>query len=50
MVEHNIRMIHASDWVIDLGPEGGVKGGQIIAEGTPSTIRENTQSVTGVLG
>ncbi|KMK76805.1 ATP-binding cassette domain-containing protein [Alkalihalobacillus pseudalcaliphilus] len=47
MVEHNIRMIHASDWVIDLGPEGGVKGGQIIAEGTPSTIRENTQSVTG---
>lgn len=47
MVEHNIRMIHASDWVIDLGPEGGVKGGRVIAEGTPVGIKENPASVTG---
>lgn len=47
MVEHNIRMIHASDWIIDLGPEGGVKGGHIIAEGTPSDIKANQSSVTG---
>ncbi|WP_033541313.1 ATP-binding cassette domain-containing protein [Planococcus sp. CAU13] len=47
MVEHNLRMIRASDWVIDLGPEGGVKGGRVIAEGTPSDIKENGTSVTG---
>ena len=35
MVEHNLRMIRASDWIIDLGPEGGVKGGRVITEGTP---------------
>ncbi len=47
MVEHNSQMIRAADWVIDLGPEGGVNGGQIIAEGTPATIRENQTSYTG---
>src|SRR5699024_904442 len=47
MVEHNIRMIGASDWVIDLGPEGGVKGGHVMAEGTPSDIKKNSSSVTG---
>lgn len=47
MVEHNIRMIHASDWIIDLGPEGGVKGGRVIAEGTPNDVKENAASVTG---
>lgn len=47
MVEHNIRMINASDWIIDLGPEGGVKGGHIIAEGTPYNIKANQTSVTG---
>ncbi|WP_255584844.1 ATP-binding cassette domain-containing protein [Virgibacillus saliphilus] len=47
MVEHNIHMIHASDWVVDLGPEGGVKGGHIIAEGTPNDIKANQSSVTG---
>ncbi|MFD2923944.1 excinuclease ABC subunit UvrA [Halobacillus naozhouensis] len=47
MVEHNIHMIHASDWIIDLGPEGGVKGGHIIAKGTPTDIRANPLSVTG---
>lgn len=47
MVEHNLRMIRASDWIIDLGPEGGVKGGQVIAEGTPAEVKGNLLSVTG---
>ena len=47
MVEHNLRMIRASDWIIDLGPEGGVKGGRVIAEGTPNDVKENPASVTG---
>ena len=40
-------MIRQSDWVIDLGPEGGENGGKIIAEGTPIEISKNTQSITG---
>lgn len=47
MVEHNIRMIQASDWIIDLGPEGGIKGGRIIAEGTSKEIKQNPLSITG---
>jgi len=47
MVEHNLRMIRVSEWVIDLGPEGGGKGGRIIAEGTPNDVKENPASVTG---
>lgn len=47
VVEHNQIVIKASDWIIDLGPEGGIKGGKVIAEGTPKDIRENENSVTG---
>ncbi|WP_440895100.1 excinuclease ABC subunit UvrA [Amphibacillus sp. Q70] len=47
MVEHNSQVIEAADWVIDLGPEGGAKGGQVIAEGTPELIRANKNSYTG---
>ena len=47
MVEHNSQMIRASDWVVDLGPEGGEAGGQIIAEGTPAMIEGNSKSYTG---
>ncbi|WP_254846791.1 ATP-binding cassette domain-containing protein [Oceanobacillus sojae] len=47
MVEHNSQVIEAADWVVDLGPEGGAKGGQIIAEGTPEMIRGNKDSFTG---
>jgi len=47
LVEHNIHMINASDWIIDLGPEGGIKGGHIMAEGTPNDIKRNQSSVTG---
>jgi excinuclease ABC subunit A len=47
MVEHNSQMIRAADWVIDLGPEGGEAGGQVIAEGTPADIMRNKNSYTG---
>lgn len=47
MVEHNSQMIRAADWIVDLGPEGGEAGGQVIAEGTPDTIMKNQKSYTG---
>jgi excinuclease ABC subunit A len=47
VVEHNLDMVKCADWVIDLGPEGGEAGGQIIAEGTPETIAACPQSITG---
>lgn len=48
VVEHNQQVIAYSDWIVDLGPEGGVKGGQIIAEGTPREIIKNEASITGI--
>ncbi|WP_102275670.1 ATP-binding cassette domain-containing protein [Cytobacillus massiliigabonensis] len=48
MVEHNSQMIKGADWIIDLGPEGGEKGGHIIAEGTPDAIMANLKSHTGM--
>ncbi|WKZ25850.1 MAG: excinuclease ABC subunit UvrA [bacterium] len=47
VIEHNIDVIKNSDWVIDLGPEGGDNGGKIIAVGTPKDIKRNSNSVTG---
>jgi len=47
VIEHNVQIIKSSDWVVDLGPEGGVNGGRVIAEGTPDDIRRNKNSVTG---
>lgn len=47
VVEHNLDVIKNSDWVIDLGPEGGDKGGKIIAEGTPEKIQNVKNSYTG---
>ncbi|CZR05241.1 excinuclease ABC subunit A [Trichococcus flocculiformis] len=47
VVEHNQQIIGAADWIIDLGPGGGDAGGRIIAEGTPSDIRKDKNSVTG---
>jgi excinuclease ABC subunit A len=47
LIEHNLDVIKAADWIIDLGPEGGRKGGFIIAEGTPEDLAGNEQSVTG---
>ncbi|MGE4596501.1 MAG: excinuclease ABC subunit UvrA [Methylophilaceae bacterium] len=47
IIEHNLDVIKTADWIIDLGPEGGDGGGQIIAEGTPETIVKNKNSYTG---
>lgn len=47
VVEHNQQVIKASDWIVDLGPEGGINGGNVIAEGTPDDIRANKNSITG---
>ena len=47
VIEHNMDVIKTADWVIDLGPEGGVGGGEIIATGTPEEIAKNEKSFTG---
>ena len=47
IIEHNLEVIKCADWVIDLGPEGGQAGGQIIAQGTPETIAQTPHSHTG---
>jgi excinuclease ABC subunit A len=47
VIEHNLDLIKAADWIIDLGPEGGVGGGEIIAEGTPEEVAEMDESYTG---
>ncbi len=46
IIEHNLDIIKSSDWIIDLGPEGGKKGGEIVAQGTPQDILKNTYSWT----
>jgi excinuclease ABC subunit A len=47
VIEHNIDVIRAADWIIDLGPEGGEAGGYVVVEGTPEAITEVAQSFTG---
>ena len=47
VIEHNLDVIKNADWVIDMGPEGGERGGTVVAEGTPETIAENPDSLTG---
>nr|WP_277610175.1 excinuclease ABC subunit UvrA [Pseudomonas aeruginosa] len=47
VIEHNLDVIKTADWLVDLGPEGGSKGGQIIANGTPEQVAEMSQSHTG---
>ncbi|MPM65305.1 UvrABC system protein A [bioreactor metagenome] len=47
VIEHNLDVIKCADWIIDLGPEGGNKGGYIIAEGNPKQIAANPNSITG---
>ena len=47
VIEHNLDVIKTADWVIDLGPEGGDKGGEVIAEGTPEEISKMPHSFTG---
>jgi excinuclease ABC subunit A len=48
VIEHNLDVIKTADWVIDLGPEGGIGGGYIIAQGSPKDISSNPQSITGI--
>ncbi len=47
VIEHNLDVIKTADWIVDLGPEGGIKGGYIIAEGTPEEVALNSDSHTG---
>ena len=47
IIEHNLDIIKSSDHIIDIGPEGGAKGGTVVAEGTPKQIAKNTKSYTG---
>ena len=47
VIEHNLEVIKTADWIIDLGPEGGDKGGEIVAEGTPEQVAEEQRSYTG---
>jgi excinuclease ABC subunit A len=47
VIEHNLDVIKTADWIIDLGPEGGAAGGEIIATGTPEQVAENPKSYTG---
>ena len=47
VIEHNLEVVKCADWIIDLGPEGGDKGGCIVAEGTPKQIMKNKKSWTG---
>jgi excinuclease ABC subunit A len=47
IIEHNLDVIKTADWIVDLGPEGGSGGGQIIATGTPEDVAQNPASHTG---
>ncbi|UZW55410.1 excinuclease ABC subunit UvrA [Sphingobium sp. JS3065] len=47
VIEHNLDVIKTADWIIDMGPEGGVKGGEVVAEGTPEKVAKNARSFTG---
>jgi Excinuclease ABC subunit A len=48
VIEHNLDVIKSADWIIDLGPEAGEKGGWIVAEGPPEEIAKNPKSYTGL--
>jgi excinuclease ABC subunit A len=47
IIEHNLDIIKSADWIIDMGPEGGERGGYIVATGTPEEIVKNKNSFTG---
>ena len=47
VIEHNLDVIQTADWILDLGPEGGVRGGKIVAQGTPEDVAEVPESYTG---
>jgi excinuclease ABC subunit A len=47
VIEHNLDVIKTADWIIDMGPDGGHKGGQVVAVGTPEELAETPESYTG---
>ncbi|MCK4891340.1 MAG: excinuclease ABC subunit UvrA, partial [Candidatus Pacebacteria bacterium] len=47
VIEHNLEVVKCADWIIDLGPDGGDKGGYIVAEGTPKQVMKRKESWTG---
>jgi excinuclease ABC subunit A len=47
VIEHNLDVIKTADWILDLGPEGGVKGGEIVSQGTPEHVAQEPRSFTG---
>ena len=47
VIEHNLDVVKCADWIVDLGPEGGTGGGQIIATGTPEEVARDDRSYTG---
>jgi excinuclease ABC subunit A len=47
VIEHNLDVIRSADWIVDIGPEGGDQGGEIIFEGTPERIVRSKKSYTG---
>jgi excinuclease ABC subunit A len=47
VIEHNLDVIKTSDWIIDMGPEGGSRGGMVISEGTPEQVAADPDSYTG---
>src|SRR6184192_719371 len=47
VIEHNLEVIKTADWIVDLGPEGGDGGGEIVASGTPEDVARNPRSYTG---
>jgi excinuclease ABC subunit A len=46
VIEHNLEVVKTADWIIDLGPEGGEKGGEIVVQGPPETVAEHDTSYT----
>ena len=47
VIEHNLDVIKCADWIVDVGPEGGDKGGRIVATGTPEQVAQSKSSYTG---
>ena len=47
VIEHNLDVIKSADWIIDMGPGGGSRGGQVVATGTPEEVAKVTESATG---
>jgi excinuclease ABC subunit A len=47
VIEHNLDVIKTADWLVDMGPEGGSRGGTVVAEGTPEAVAANPDSYTG---